>query len=119
MPVISGLEVYLQLQNRGYDIPTIIVTGQAKENAEEAMRMMEQGTKDTMALLGKAVELGGIATPAEAQVKIQQLWQESLNVLNNNAKEMVQANSKMLQAWTEMAKENVEQASKSAAKAKK
>ena len=34
MPVISGLEVYLQLQNRGYDIPTIIVTGQAKENAE-------------------------------------------------------------------------------------
>ncbi len=34
MPVISGLEVYLQLQNRGKDIPTIIVTGQAKENAE-------------------------------------------------------------------------------------
>lgn len=95
------------------------VGAQAKDSAEETMRMMEKGTKDTMALLNKAVEIGGVATPGEAQVKIQQLWQESLNVLNNNAKEMVQANSKMLQAWAEMAKENVEQASKAATKAKK
>ncbi len=43
LPVISGLEVYLQLRNRGHDIPTVIVTGQASENAEalDAFRSME------------------------------------------------------------------------------
>ncbi len=43
LPVISGLEVYLQLRNRGHDIPTVIVTGQATENAEalDAFRSME------------------------------------------------------------------------------
>ena len=43
LPVISGLEVYLQLRNRGHDIPTVIVTGHSSENAEalDAFRSME------------------------------------------------------------------------------
>lgn len=86
------------------------VTEQAKTNAEEATRLMEEGARDGMALLNKAVELGGIATPGEAQVKVQQLMQESLNLMSKNAKDAVQANAKMLQAWGEMAKENVEKA---------
>jgi len=86
------------------------VTEQAKQNAEEATKLMEEGARDGMAMFNKAMELGGIATPGEAQVKVQQLWQESMSVMNKNAKAVVQANAKMLQAWGEMAKENVEKA---------
>ena len=86
------------------------VTEQAKQNAEEATKLMEEGARDGMAMFNKAVELGGIATPGEAQVKVSQLWQESMSVMNKNAKAVVQANAKMLQGWGEMAKENVEKA---------
>ena len=86
------------------------ITEQAKQNAEEATKLMEEGAKDGMAMFNKASELGGIATPGEAQVKMQQLWQESMSVMNKNAKAVVQANAKMLQGWGEMAKENVEKA---------
>jgi hypothetical protein len=86
------------------------VAKQAQANADEAVRLMEEGANDGMALFNKAMELGGIATPGEAQVKMQQLWQESMSVLNKNAKAVVQANSKMLQGWTEMAKENAKKA---------
>jgi hypothetical protein len=86
------------------------VAEQAQKNADEAVHLMEEGAKDGMDLFNKAIELGGIATPGEAQVKVQQLWQESISVLNKNAKAVVQANSKMLQGWSEMAKENAKKA---------
>lgn len=86
------------------------VTDQAQKNAEEAVRLMEEGANDGMAILNKALDLGGIATPGEAQVKVQQLWQESIGVLNKNAKAVVQANAKMLQGWSEMAKDNAKKA---------
>lgn len=86
------------------------VTEQAQQNADEATRLMEEGIRDGMALFNKAVEMASIATPGEAQVKTQQLWQESLNVLSKNTKAVVQSNSKMLEAWAEMAKENVAKA---------
>ena len=86
------------------------ITEQAKQNAEEAAKLMEEGAKDGMAMFNKAVEMGGIATPGEAQVKMQQLWQEGMSVMNKNAKAVVQANAQMLQGWGEMAKENVEKA---------
>lgn len=93
------------------------VTAQAKENSEEATRLMEEGARDGMNLFNKAMEMGGISTPGEAQVKAQQLWQESLNVMNKNAKAVVQSNAKMLQAWGEMAKANVDKAAGATTKA--
>ena len=66
LPVISGLEVYLQLRNRGQDIPTIIVTGQPKENSEalDAFRSLEVTgilTKpfDTSSLLQQLGDMSG------------------------------------------------------------
>ena len=94
------------------------ITNEAKENSEEATRLMEEGARDGMTLFNKAMELGGISTPGEAQVKVQQLCQESMNVMNKNAKAVVQSNSKMLQAWGEMAKANVDKATAATATAK-
>jgi hypothetical protein len=90
------------------------VTAQAQQNADEATRVMEEGARDCMALFNKAVEMSSIATPGEAQVKGQQLWQESLNVLTKNTKAVVQSNSKMLEAWGAMAKENMAKATATA-----
>ena len=33
LPVLSGLEVYMELKNRGRAMPTVIVTGYAEEEA--------------------------------------------------------------------------------------
>lgn len=43
LPVIDGLEVYLQLKNRGCNVPTIVATGYAREEsgALEKLREME------------------------------------------------------------------------------
>ncbi|MGB6220269.1 hypothetical protein [Haloferula sp.] len=86
------------------------VTEQAQKNADEATRLMEEGARDGMALFNKAIEMGSIATPGEAQVKGQQLWQESLELLSKNTKAVVQSNAKMLEAWGEMAKANMAKA---------
>ncbi len=86
------------------------VTEKAQQNADEATKMMEEGARDGMALLNKAIEMASIATPGEAQVKSHQLWQESLSMLTKNTKAIVQSNAKMLEAWGDMAKENMAKA---------
>ncbi len=42
LPVLSGLEVYLELKKQGRVVPTVIVTGYAAEEAEsiDALRAM-------------------------------------------------------------------------------
>ncbi len=45
MPVLGGLEVYMELKNRGHGLPTIIVTAYAKEDVDQIHKL--RGMADT------------------------------------------------------------------------
>jgi len=60
---------------------------QAQENVEQAFATAQVGT------------------PAEAQQKMQDLWEASLAAMRENAQAMVQANAKAMEQWTEAAKQ--------------
>ena len=73
MPVLSGLEVYLQLKRTGRLVPTILVTAYAADDETQQLRLLTQGILikpfDPGALLQRLAELGsfGDLEPVEAQ----------------------------------------------------
>ena len=78
----------------------------AQKNAEDWLKLVEQNYKRSMALLKKAFDTN--ADPAEIRVKTQQLWEESMELIRDNAQAMADANKKMLELWAGMLKKNVE-----------
>jgi len=82
----------------------------AQKNAEEWLKLVEQNYKRSMTLLKKAFETN--ADPAEIRAKTQQLWEESMELIRDNAQAMADANKKVLELWAGMLKKNVEAAKK-------
>ena len=78
----------------------------AQKNAEEWLKLVEQNYKRSITLLKKAFETN--ADPAEVRAKTQQLWEESMELIRDNAQAMADANKKMLELWAGMLKKNVE-----------
>jgi two-component system, NtrC family, response regulator HydG len=65
MPVLSGLELYLQLKRAGRLVPTILVTAYAAEEEAQKLRLMTQGLLvkpfDPAVLLRRIAALGAEA----------------------------------------------------------
>jgi hypothetical protein len=78
----------------------------AQKNAEEWLKLVEQNYKRSMTLLKKAFETN--ADPAEIRAKTQQLWEESMELIRDNAQAMADANKKVLELWAGMLKKNCE-----------
>lgn len=70
MPIMSGLEVYLQLKRAGRLVPTILVTAYAADDETQQLRLMAQGLLvkpfDPAILLRSLAELSSFAEPVAA-----------------------------------------------------
>ena len=78
----------------------------AQKNAEEWLKLVDQNYKRSMALLKKAFDTSG--DPTEVRAKTQQLWEESMELIRDNAQAMADANKKVLELWGGMLKKNIE-----------
>ena len=82
----------------------------AQKNTEEWLKLVEQNYKRSMSLLKKAFDTKG--DPSELRAKTQQLWEESMELIRDNAQAMADANKKVLELWAGMLKKNYEAARK-------
>ena len=78
----------------------------AQKNTEEWLKLVEQNYRRSMDLFKKAFENNGDS--GDLRVKTQQLWEESMELIRDNAKAMADANKKMLELWSGMLKKNAE-----------
>ncbi len=75
-----------------------------KQVMEEALQLVEQNSRKSLELLRKASQVNWPSSPAETQVRLQELWKDSLELLRSNAAAMVQANQRALDIWMEAAR---------------
>ena len=73
------------------------------ERLEEAMRTMNEQSKNAMDLLHKGFEAGHSTTVAEAQDKVRELWEMTLGVLRTNIHTLLKTQSQAIQKWEEVA----------------
>jgi hypothetical protein len=78
----------------------------AQRNAEEFMKVLEQNYRRSLDLLKKAVDTEPGST-TDVQAKTQELWDASVEVVRDNAQAMAQVNVKMMEAWAELLKKNM------------
>jgi hypothetical protein len=88
----------------------------AQKNLEENLKLVEQNSRASLDLFKQAAEVSQSGSFVDAQAKLQKLWQNSLNALQNNAQAVVQANSKFIESCTAHMRKGFEQPA--AAKAK-
>ena len=66
---------------------------------EDALRLLEQSSRTSLELLKQAVTVTTSDSSASAQMKLQQLWEASLETMRNNAQAVAQANAKVVESW--------------------
>lgn len=71
---------------------------------DEAVRAMNQGAKSGVELLQKAMEALPSGSVEESQGKFRELTEATLTAMRTNTQAAVQANSQMIEAWSEFAK---------------
>jgi hypothetical protein len=91
----------------------------AQRQTDDALKLIEKGSRQSLELLSQAFEAGQADSPAEAQARLEKLWEASLTTLRDNAEAMVQANAHVMEQWAAIAKKNVERVTPVAAKARK
>jgi hypothetical protein len=105
-------------QKKAQDVMEDMV-GASQKNMDEAVQVMNDNAKVSMDLLKKAFE-SRPADANEAQSRAMNLWETSLGMLRNNTEAVLRANTRVVEAWTEMAKKmNGEHFEKMAAMAEK
>jgi hypothetical protein len=70
----------------------------AQKNAQEWLKLVDQNYKRSLGLFKKAWEVQP-GDPAAMREKSQQLWQESLELVRDNAQAVAQANVKLMEVW--------------------
>jgi hypothetical protein len=78
----------------------------AQRSAEEWLKLVERNYQKSMVLMKKAFESDQM-DPNELRARAQELWEESLELVRDNAQAMAQANVKMLEIWAGLLKKNV------------
>jgi uncharacterized protein YukE len=72
-----------------------------RKQVEESLKSVEDSSKTSLDLLEKAIEASRSSTVPEAQGKLQELYQTSLNALQHNLQAMTKAQAKMMESWTD------------------
>ncbi len=79
--------------------------GITQKNFDEALRVMNENAKTSLELFQKAVALGPMAQPGgAAEAKYHDLWESVLATLRSNTEVVLQANTRLTEAWAELAK---------------
>lgn len=81
-----------------------------ERQSEEALKMVETGTRRGLDLLAEALESGHIATAGDTESKLEKLWQHSLDAMRETAGVIVRTNTQMMEAWTGVVKKASEAA---------
>jgi hypothetical protein len=89
-------------QKKSQAVMNEIITSSQK-NMDEAVQVMNENAKTSMQLLQKTFETRP-ADANEAQSRTLELWETTLGVLRRNTEAAVRANSRLVEAWSEMAK---------------
>jgi hypothetical protein len=75
----------------------------SQKNVDDAVAVLNENTKTGLEFFQKAFEAAP-ADSSEAQAKTVNLWETALGALRRNTDVMLKANSRIVEAWTEMAK---------------
>jgi len=73
-----------------------------QKRMEESLRLVEQSSQTSLDLLKQALAVTGSDSPANAQTKVQQLWEASLRALRQNTQAVAQANAKVVESWMQL-----------------
>ena len=73
-----------------------------QKRMEESLRLLDQGSRTSLELLKQALQIAGTDSTANAQSKMQELWEASLQALRNNGQAVSQANAKVMESWMQL-----------------
>jgi hypothetical protein len=76
----------------------------AQKNMDSTISLINENTKSSLELLEKAFNSRQAETPEQLQEKARETWETAVGSLRRNAEVMVQANNRMLESWTQLAK---------------
>jgi len=79
----------------------------AQKNAEEWLKLVEQNYRRSLELFKKAWDVQP-KDVADMRAKSQKLWEESLELVRDNAQAMAQANVKLMEVWGKVVRGGVE-----------
>jgi len=81
----------------------------AQKQVEEWMKVVEQNYRRSVDLLKRAVDQDHNGALDGFRDKFRTLWEESITVVKENAEAMAQANVRLMEAWNELLRKNLEQ----------
>ncbi len=73
-----------------------------QKRMEESLRLLDEGSRTSLDLLKQALQVASTDSAANAQSKLQGLWESSLQALRNNAQAVSQANAKVVESWMQL-----------------
>jgi len=76
----------------------------ARQNVDEAMKIMQENSKTSLELLERAFDAHQIDGRSDVQTRTREMWETAIGSLRRNTEVIVQANSRLLQSWQEMAR---------------
>ena len=77
-----------------------------RKNIDEAVHVMNLNAKTSLELLQKAFDLGQSDSIEATQTKTREMWEGWLQALRYNTQAMVQANARVMESWTNLAKKS-------------
>jgi hypothetical protein len=66
---------------------------------EESLQLLNEGSRTSLDLLREALKAVGNDSVVNAQTRMQDLWEASLQAMRNNAHAVSQANAKVVESW--------------------
>jgi hypothetical protein len=79
-----------------------------QKGIEESIRMVNQNAQTAMAMMQKAFETQ--PTNGAPEVKPEEIWDTALGALRSNAQVVLEANSRLVESWTQLVKESMSKA---------
>ena len=73
-----------------------------QKRMEDNLKLVEQSSRTSLDLLGKAMDAMKADTLSSGQAKVQEVWEASLNTVRSNATAINQANTKWIESWMQM-----------------
>jgi hypothetical protein len=75
-----------------------------QKSVDEAVQVMNQNAQKGMELFQKAIEAPQGKSDSETQQKTLELWETAMGVMRANTEVMLRANSRVIEAWSQWAK---------------
>jgi len=73
-------------------------------NVEEAMRVLNESAKRNLDVWQKTLDAGQADAASDGPAKVRDVWETAVGAVQANAQAIVQANTRILESWAELAK---------------